>query len=231
MIWWIFPGVVGFFGVVVALTGLSRMGRWKVLSGGFRTLTGGVVVACAGLISMLGLNLQTYSRLTHERPVAIIDLESTGEPQSFLARVRLDGAELPVKYTIRGDEVYLDAKVLKWTPWANILGYDSVYKLDRLTGRYASLDDEQVKERSLYSVTSEPGVDVFELIKKRGGWLKAVDAYYGSGVFVPMADGASYEVRMSQNGLIARPANEIATGRLKGWRPQNAPPEMTTDQK
>ena len=114
--------------------------------------------------------------------------------------------------------------MLKWRPWANIIGYDSVYKLDRLSGRYSTLDDEVNKPRSLYSVTSEPGIDVFEQIKKRGGWLKAVDAYYGSGTYLPMGDGAVFEIRMSQTGLIGRAVNEAATEKLKGWKPPRKEP-------
>jgi hypothetical protein len=36
---------------------------------------------------------------------------------------------------------------------------------------------------------------------------------------MPMADGARYEVRITQNGLIARPTNEIAAeASSSGWQ-------------
>ena len=218
MIWWILPAAVGVFGLVVVLTGFARIGRMKVISGSYRSLIGALFMGGAGLLSMVGLNLQTYSRLTHERDVAFITIEATDQPQYYLAHVTLEGEEFPVDFDVLGDELRLEARVVKWTPWANILGYDSIYKLDRLSGRYSNIRDEREKERSIHSVTSEPGVDVFELIKQRGGWLKAVDAYYGSGTYVPMVDGAQYEVLMTQNGLITRPVNAIATDRLKVWQ-------------
>ena len=34
------------------------------------------------------------------------------------------------------------------------------------------------------------------------------DALYGSAVYVPMSDGARYQVVVSQSGLVARPLNE-----------------------
>ena len=223
MIWWILPAAVGFFGVVVTLTGLGRIGKRKFGTGVARFLSGGLVVSGAGLISLVGLNLQTYSRLTHERPVAMIEIAGTGEAQHFTALVTLEGDEAPTSFDIYGDELRLEARILKWQPWANIIGYDSIYRLDRLSGRYTRISDEQNKTRSIYPVTTEPGVDVFSLVRQRGGWVKAVDAYYGDGKFVPMVDGAQYEVRMTQNGLIIRAANDVATRKLQGWRPP--PPE------
>ena len=45
-----------------------------------------------------------------------------------------------------------------------------------------------------------------------------VDTLYGSGAYMPMADGARYEVRITQNGLIARPTNEVAAeASSSGW--------------
>ena len=57
------------------------------------------------------------------------------------------------------------------------------------------------------------------MIKKRGGWLKAVDATYGSGTYVPMVSGASYEIIMTQSGLITRPVNDAAREGLREWLP------------
>ena len=42
------------------------------------------------------------------------------------------------KFTVHGDEWRIDARVLKWKPWANVLGLDTQYRLDRLSGRYES---------------------------------------------------------------------------------------------
>ena len=218
MIWWIFPAAVGFFGVVLALTGLARFGKLKVFSGGFRVLGGGLVVAVAALFSMVGMNLQTYSRLTHERPVAIVDLDYV-EPQVYSASVLLDGEDVPKTYELRGDEIEFKARIIKWTPWANILGYDAIYRLDRMAGQYNSIEEDLEKPRTVYPLRLNDGLDAFGLVQQRGGWLKAVDAYYGSGTYVPMVPGASYEIIMTQNGLISRPANDPARQGLRNWRP------------
>ena len=41
-------------------------------------------------------------------------------------------------------------------------------------------------------------------------YVDAVDTLYGGGAYMPMADGAEYEVWITQSGLVARPTNEAA---------------------
>ena len=41
-------------------------------------------------------------------------------------------------------------------------------------------------------------------------WVPWLDALYGSATFLPMADGALYEIKVSQSGLVARPLNQAA---------------------
>jgi hypothetical protein len=49
-------------------------------------------------------------------------------------------------------------------------------------------------------------------------WVPWLDALYGSAAYVPMADGAAYEVKVSQSGLTARPLNQAARSAVGGWQ-------------
>ena len=49
-------------------------------------------------------------------------------------------------------------------------------------------------------------------------WMPFVDAVYGSAVYLPMADGARYEVAITQSGLLARPVNEVAKAAAGNWK-------------
>ena len=216
MIWWIFPAAVGLFGLIVTLTGLAHMTKMKFATGTARLMGGGLFIAGAVVLSLIGVNLQTYSRLTLERSVAIVDLTMV-EPQVYQANVRFTNDDEVRTYEIRGDEIQFQARVIKWNQWAHIIGYDSIYRMDRVQGRYTSVDEEIKKPRTVYSAPEEPGIDAYTLIKKRGGWLKAVDASYGSGTYIPMANGASFEIIMTQSGLISRPINDAARQVQKSW--------------
>ena len=231
--WWILPAVVGGAGLIFLLTGLASLFRGRVFSGGLSAIGGGGLMAAAVIAALTGLNIQTYARLTYERPVATISVRQLG-PQYFEATViqpaATEGAE-PVSgvYPLHGDQWRIEAQVLKWKPWANVLGLDAQYRLDRLSGRYESIDQEINAERSVHPLSGgDPGagfekslawkVSAWDMARKYRRYVDAVDTLYGGGAYMPMADGAAYEVWITQSGLIARPANDAArNASAGGW--------------
>jgi hypothetical protein len=54
------------------------------------------------------------------------------------------------------------------------------------------------------------GVDVWKIFHSNPGWVPVVDAVYGSATYLPMKDGALFEISLSNTGLVARPINEVA---------------------
>ena len=69
-------------------------------------------------------------------------------PQRFDARVKFpDGRE--AAYVIAGDELYVDAHILKWKPVGNLLGLHTAYELDRIAGRYRSVEQERKQLRTV----------------------------------------------------------------------------------
>ena len=149
MIWWLFPVAAVVFGLTFLLSGIVRFAKLKMFSGLMRFVGGGFVLAAAALVAMIGLNLQTYARLTHEEVIAYVDLKQLG-PQQYTATVRLANQEEGEELEVRGDQIRFEAQVIKWEPWANIIGYDAVYSLDRMDGRYITVDD-QIAAGSYYT--------------------------------------------------------------------------------
>jgi hypothetical protein len=222
--WWIIPGAVGVIGLAVVLSGLGWMFRGRPFKGGRGVLGGGVVLGVGAAVGLIGLNVQTYHRLTAERPVATVELKQLG-PQFYQATVTEavnDGAPGAThEFEVHGDEWRLEARVIKWKPWATVLGLDSQYRLDRFSGRYSETADEQSRERSVYSLLPErrTGVDFLPVAKSVSHYAPLVDIPdYGQGVYMPMADGAKYQVTiLSSGGLLPRPENEQAAEAVAGW--------------
>jgi hypothetical protein len=202
-------------GLILFLWGLRRFWRRKVVSGSFEGLVGLLFVAIAGLIVAISMNLRTYDRLTHESPVAEVRFQVRG-PQYFRAYMMLEsGAKI---FDLRGDEWQIDARVLKWRGPAVLLGLDTLYRLDRLGGRYRDISQERTRPRTIYSLSKEPGLDLWTIVQKYTRWMPWMDALYGSATYMPMVDGASYSISLSSSGLVARPSNEIARKAVGRWR-------------
>lgn len=219
---WLGIVIVGLVGLITFVGGARGVGRRRVASGGAGLVFGAVLLMGVGLAALVGLNLQTYNRLSYEQKVADISFVQTG-PRAYMATVTVppsekSDTETVTEYALVGDEWRMDARVLKFHPWANVAGLDAVYKLDRLQGRYADVASEQNAPRAVHALSSNAGLDVYELARGRAKDLNAVDASYGSSVYLPMVDAGAYEVKLTQSGLVARPTNEAAEEAARDWR-------------
>jgi hypothetical protein len=119
---------------------------------------------------------------------------------------------------LRGDEWQIDARVLKWRGIAVLIGFDTLYRLDRLSGRYRNIVQEITGQRTVYSLSEEQGLDLWLIARRYALWIPWVDALYGSATYMPMVDGASYTISVSSTGLLARPSNDIASKAVGEWR-------------
>ena len=205
------------FGVLLLALACQRLLRARFLAAGGSAFGGVVLLAVAAVLFLLLLNLHTYGRLTHEQPVAEIVFEARG-PQRYRATLaQIPGGEMQM-FVLAGDEWQLDARVLKWKGWANLLGLDAQYRLERVSGRYRDIEQERNADRTVYALSENPGLDLWTLSVDYPRWLPFVDAVYGSATYLPMADGARYEVSITQSGLVARPLNEAAKTAAGGWK-------------
>lgn len=202
--------VLGVGGVAIALLGFARLARGRPLGFLLRLLFGTALGAAGALAVAAVLGVQGYTALTHETVAAHISVTPSG-PQRFMAQLRFaDGRS--ARFDLAGDEIYVDAHILKWTPAANLLGLHTAYELDRIAGRYRSIEQERSAERTVHALGGSRPVDLFEL-RQRYAWLAPLfDAEYGSATFVPVTAPAELEVRVSTSGLLIRPAQPAAGG-------------------
>jgi len=163
---------------------------------------GSSIVAVGVVGGLGGLNLYTYHRFTDEAPVATLVFDAVGE-RTYRVIIQPDG-QPSRQVQLDGDEWQLDVRMIKWTDWLTFLGESPLYRLDRLSGRYVSIEDARSKGRTLHALSETPGIDVWSFARQAGDWLPGVDASYGSSVYLPMADGLTYKVTISRTGLLAR---------------------------
>jgi hypothetical protein len=209
--------LIALFGLLLLVLACQRLFRARFLAAGGSGLMGLLLLAVAGFLFVISLNLHTYARLTHEEPVAEIVFEARGPQQYRATLAEVPSGEMQL-FMLAGDEWQLDARVLKWKGWANLLGFDAQYRLERIGGRYRDIEQERNGQRTVYPLSENPGLDLWMLSTRYPQWLPFVDAVYGSATYMPMADGARYEISITQSGLIARPKNPAAESAAGSWR-------------
>ena len=205
--------------VVIALYfvfSMTRHARRRRPVRATRSLAGGVVSGARGSASiLLAFSYYGYGRLIEEQAVSQIEFSETA-PREYIARVMVDG-ELDRLMVLRGDEWQMDARVINWKPPATLLGLDPIYQLDRLSGRYSEIDDEMSEERTVYALSEDMTLDAWRIARRFPLLMPGIDAYYGTATYLPMADGAKFEVTLTRTALISRPVNEDAREAVGQW--------------
>jgi hypothetical protein len=202
-------------GLIFLLQARRRFRRRRLGSCALHGLSSLVFFLAAACAALIGFDLMSYDRLTREQPALEAQFTRVGEQQFDAVLTYPSGATQ--RYVLRGDDWQVDARVLKWHGAANVLGFDTAYRLERVAGRYADIDRERNGVRTVYALAPPERVDVWALVKRYHAYLPWVDTLYGSAAFMPMADGARYEIKVSQSGLVARPLNVAAREAVGAW--------------
>lgn len=193
---------LGLLALVLIVMAVDAFRRRRGLSGVVQILVGIVFLALGALGGVVAVGTVGYHALTLETVAATATVAPEADGSHVVAMQFPDGHR--ETFVIRGDELYVDAQILKWHPAANVLGLHTEYALDRIAGRYRELDDEQTQPRTVYPLHAEGAVDLFELVQRFPFLTSMVDATYGSGTFTPIGSGGTFEIRVSTSGLLVR---------------------------
>jgi len=191
-------------GGVMLLAAFQALVRGRLLLFSARISVGMAMLAAGVAVWALALSIQGYRALSREEVAARISITPLA-PQRFEAQVTLaDGRQ--ERFELTGDEVYVDAQILKWKPALNLLGVHTLYQLDRIAGRYRDVVQERDGPRTVQPLARSKPFDLFTLRNRYTFLAPLVDAEYGSATFFPAMQPTQIEVRVSTSGLMVREA-------------------------
>ena len=191
--------VVGVLFLAFAVSAWRKRRRFGAIGS---TGTGALFLSLAALFATLGAATQGYRGLTQEEVALTVTTVPTG-PAAFQAFLEFpDGRDTTLQ--VSGDQLLVDAHILKWHYIGNVIGYHTQYELDRLSGRYIDIDAERTMPRTVHSLKSDKPLDLFELARCHV-WLRfLVDTEYGSATYIEVRKPARFEVLVSTTGLLVR---------------------------
>jgi hypothetical protein len=204
--------LIGLLFLIAAGRNIRRRRIAGAVWSGVASLTLFLIAACALLVAA---SLRSYQRLSAEQAAGELQFTRLGYHEFNGAFTYPSGER--ADFALRGDEWQVDAHILKWSALANWVGFDAAYRLDRISGRYTKIEDERSLPRTVYPLNPPDRFDIWELVRSNAAWLPWIDAVYGSATFLPMADGAVYDVEVTESGLLARPVNDAARTAVGNW--------------
>ncbi len=205
--------VAAFIGILACCTLLFKKG-W--ILGWLRGMLGVALLSSALACGLVVIDLHAYKQLLIDKKIAKIKLKAKG-PQTFQASFFVEG-ELEREFLLRGDQWQIDARIIRWKGPLKKFSKPG-YQLDRIAGRYHSIDQERDADRTVYALRDEDSwFDLWSFAHENKQSLSWVDAVYGNATFVPMLDGAEYELVLTASGIAALPLNKIASEAVDMWR-------------
>lgn len=194
--------LLAFAGLALAIAAMVSLAHARPGAFSARALAAIVLLACGMGLGVLALGARGLQALAGEETAARVTVTPTA-PQRFSAVVHFaDGHD--ESFDLAGDDVYVDAHIVKWTPFANMLGFRTSYRLERIGGRYEDVAQENTALRTVFDLGEPRLVDLAGL-GRRFPLGSFFDAEYGSTSYVPVRAPAVLAVQVSTTGLLFRP--------------------------
>ncbi|MFO1435345.1 MAG: hypothetical protein U1F34_02840 [Gammaproteobacteria bacterium] len=152
-----------------------------------------------------------YGRFNAEQPIAELSFKQLG-PQRYRAYLATGNLCDVKSYDLLGDQWQLDASFLKWKGIGTLLGLQSLYRLDRLSGRYASVDEQNSREKQSYDIAPKVLVSLFPKTNEKGFSGLLVDTHFGSSVYLDIDVSKKYRVYKTEDALVAKAVDAPAGG-------------------
>ncbi len=200
--------LLGILGFALGFAAFAALARARLFSFVFRALLSLIFLVAGAGLGVISLGIEGMRALTKEETAARIKVVPSGL-QRFDATVTFADGRTEI-YDLAGDDIYVDGHIVKWTPLANMLGLHTSYRLDRISGRYRSLDQENTARHTAYAMGTPAMFDLVAL-GKRLPLGEFFDAEYGSATFVPVAPPGELELKVSTTGLLLRPLPAAAS--------------------
>ena len=185
--------------------------------GWLRGTCGLALLALAGVISMLALDLGLYSAVPANDLLVTVSFEVDG-PQRYRVSL-LQGAEERT-LSLDGDLWQLDARIFQWKGLGALIGLQPGYRLEKITGRYLSIEQQQQSLNTRVALArSRYGIDLWSWLRMGGTRdFYLFDPQARRVNYLPMADGAVYSVALAPTGLLVNPLNQAAVQALNSWK-------------
>ncbi len=162
-----------------------------------------LIALVLGLALLLGLTLRTWDRLTDEALIAELTFDPAG-PGRWRVTLATGDRCRPRSFILEGEQWRLDARFLKWKPWANLLGLDARYRLERLESRHPEVAEGGTTTVSAFDLGPRKAPDLLHLARSLDHFGFLLDALYGSSAYQEIDPSLRYRVYRSQWGLLVR---------------------------
>lgn len=184
--------------------------------GWLRGMFGLTLLGTAVAGGLIAYDISTYQEIPSDKPLLMLSAQAQG-PQRY--RVTIVEGAVERSFILDGDLWQLDVRQLKWKGLADLIGLKQGYRLEVLSGRFFSIEQQELAQFTHVELANSfYGADFWQGLRTLNKDLFVVDANALRVNYLPIADGAVYSVSLAPTGLLAKPLNSAAQQALKDWQ-------------
>jgi hypothetical protein len=215
------------FGIALIVLSYRRHHYHRNLSALGHGIAGALLFLSGIVLFALGLNFNTYDRLTPDQALAELSIEETG-PQTFQVRLmRIPAGDLQV-FTLQGDHWQMQAQVLHWLGWFRWLGLDANIRLEGIASSLETPAKPGKKTQppftgNRYQLSHSPGISLWDMKQQYPEHLSSLTTLALQTESYPLEGGKRFHIELVSGELIARVVNQPPSARTLNAPVRNAP--------
>jgi hypothetical protein len=201
--------------VLAALVAARILFNRQWFMGWLRGTCGLAFLGLAAFIGVLTYDLGSYRSIPQDKPLATLSFKADGP----YYRVSLLEGNRERSLTLEGDLWQLDARLLQWKGLAALIGLEPGYRLEKLSGRFLSIEQQSLAQHARVALAHSPyGIDLWRWLRLGQRDLFVFDPQGLRVTYLPIADDAVYSISLTPAGLLAKPMNQAAKQALQDWQ-------------
>jgi len=206
---WLMPVaiIIICFSLLALWRSIRLFSRLRLISASWRLCASIVFFVLGFAIGGLYLSTQNYRQLTHEQYAGELQIQPNGRDR-FVAHLVLTGGQ-HISAPLYGDQVQLSAYIVKWKPWLSALGFNTLYRLDRISGRFSQVQTAMAAQFSAHPINPDSKADIASWRKQYQCLSVLVDLEQGSAAYVAADKPIRYDVYISVDAVLLRASQTV----------------------
>jgi hypothetical protein len=177
-----------------------------IVTGTLRLLLILLAVAVSAAILFLFAFIQSYTAFTHHSLAAEVYCTPVPGKKDKMILWLVTFESQPVgylsQYRLAGHQWAIEGHILRWDEWLNFFGFQTMYKLSRVRGRYLRSEDERSKPATAYSLAMDEEDPHWRWLYEYGARLPFVTAVYGNTVFTFPSETKTFRIYTTTSGFM-----------------------------
>ncbi|MCK9237366.1 MAG: hypothetical protein M0Q29_07535 [Thiopseudomonas sp.] len=209
--------VVTVIAVLVLTLGLRILLRGNWFLAWLRGSFGIVIVLVAALSAAIAYDLSTYQQNLPSETLLHISISKSVDQRFELS---VTGQELTENYVVEGDLWRLDVRELGWQGIAETIGLQPGYRLDRIKTIFSDKTKQPISRYAQARLEqSWLDIDLWLWAYQNRKTVALLVPKLVKSNYYPLLDGAKFQARLTENGVVITPANDIAERAVRTKKP------------